>query len=410
MRFFRVGWVAWSMWALSVALIAGSMLLDSLTPPRWLGEDEYTLLDALIVVLSLVYVTVGVLVASRRPENPIGWIFCGTGLIAISFQGFALTYAAYALGVGSGSLPGGEYMAWVSEWVAMPVVALGTVLLWLLFPGGRLPSRRWRIVVWIAVLGSIMLAVGEALAPGLLDVLSIENPLEIGGVVGRFVETLGKFGIFLFLASMLLAALSLIMRLVRARGEERQQLKWFAFAAAMMIGGFSTFYLLSFSARLNEIGWFMGFLGFMLFPVAVGIAILRHHLYDIDIIINRALIYGPLTVTLALVYFGGVASTQLAFRTLTGLQQQPQLAIVASTLAIAALFNPLRRRIQSFIDRLFYREKYDTRRVLEAFSSRLRDETDLDSLNAEITSVVRDTLRPAHVSLWLLPREDRVER
>jgi len=138
-------------------------------------------------------------------------------------------------------------------------------------------------------------------------------------------------------------------------------------------------------------------------PAAVGIAILRHHLYDIDIIINRTLVYGSLTVLLVLVYFGGVTATQTLFRYLTGQEQQPQLAVVVSTLAIAALFTPLRRRIQSFIDRRFYRRKYDARKTLEAFSTKLRDETDLEALNDDLVGVVRETMQPAHVSLWLRP-------
>jgi hypothetical protein len=193
----------------------------------------------------------------------------------------------------------------------------------------------------MAVLGSIMLAVGEALAPGLLDVLSIFNPAGISGATGDFVVTLGKVGLFLFLASMLLAALSLVVRLVRARGEERQQLKWFVFAAAMMIGGFSASYLLSFSSRLNEIGWFLGFLGFMLFPVAVGIAILRYHLYDIDIIINRTLVYGSLTAII-------VGAYALAVGGLGALLQARGNLLVSILVVglVAVLFQPLRARFQ----------------------------------------------------------------
>jgi hypothetical protein len=154
---------------------------------------------------------------------------------------------------------------------------------------------------------------------------------------------------------------------------------------------------------LGESSFVLSMVGLVSLPIAVGIAILRYRLYEIDIIINRTLVYGPLTATLALVYFGGVATAQLVFRALTGQQQQPQLAIVISTLVIAALFNPLRRRIQAFIDRRFYRRKYDARKTLEAFSARLRDETDLDALNGELVGLVRETIQPAHVSLWLRP-------
>lgn len=400
-------WLAWTLWVTSVVLIAFTLLLDFLAPPRFVGEDDSTLLDTLFAVLSVVYVTVGALVASRRPQNPIGWIFCGTGLIVISFQGFALSYATYALGVGYGSLPGGEYMAWVSEWVAAPIAVLATVLLLLLFPDGRLASRGWLIVVAIAVSGSLMLAVGDALAPGPLEVLSVENPLEIGGAVGDFMAAVYGIGLYLAPTSVFLAAISLIIRLIRARGEERQQLMWFAFAAVMMIGGFSVAlvaFLLPFSYWINEIGWFLGFLGFFFFPIAVGIAILRYRLYDIDFIINRALVYGALTVSLAVVYFGGVVGLQRLFSPLTG--GSNQLATVASTLVIAALFSPLRRRIQVVVDRRFYRRKYDAAKTLEAYSAKLRDETNLDALGDDILTVVRDTMQPEHISLWLKPAAD----
>ena len=364
------------------------------------------LLDALFWALSLVYVTVGALVASRRPENPIGWIFCGTGLIANSFQGFAQNYADYALGVGYSSLRGGEYMAWLSDWIGPPNATLATVLLLLLFPGGRLPSRRWWIVVWMAVSGSAMLAVWVALEDGPLGTHpSVVNPVGIGGAVGDLVKTLGRVGLFLALASVFLAAVSLFIRLIRARGEERQQLKWFAFAAAMMIGGFSTAFLPSSSYLLNEIGWFLGFLGFFLFPVAVGIAILRYRLYDIDVIINRTLVYGALTVSLALVYFGSVVGLQRLLSPVVG--EGNQLAVVASTLLIAALFQPLRRRMQSFIDRRFYRQKYDAAKTLEAYAAKLRDASDLDRLEDDLVTVARETVHPAHVSLWLRESEER---
>ncbi len=396
-----VAWVAWSSWALSVAFSAGTWLLNSLNSP-WLATNEETpvLLNTLLWTLSLIYVTVGALVASRRPENPIGWIFCGTGLIAISFQGFALAYAAYALGAGYGSLPGGEYMAWLSEWIAIPTIVPATVLLLLLFPSGRLPSRRWRIVVWMAVSGSVMLGLEDALAQGTLDAFAfVENPVGIGGVAGDVVDTLGRIGVYLTIASVFLAAVYLVVRLVRARGQEHQQLKWFAFAAAMMIGGFSVAFWFSFSYRINEIGWFIGGLGFFFFPVAVGIAILRYRLYDIDIVINRTLVYALLTLSLAATYLGAVVVLQGIFRAASG--QESSLAVLASTLAIAALFNPLRRRIQDFIDRRFYRRKYDAAKTLEAFSARLRDETELEQLNADLLSVVRETMQPEHVSLWL---------
>jgi hypothetical protein len=196
-----------------------------------------------------------------------------------------------------------------------------------------------------------------------------------------------------------------VVRFRRSRGVERQQMKWFAYAIVVLIGGSV---LTGGIADVTGVGWLEGssfllsMIGLMCLPIAVGVAILRYRLYEIDLIINRTLVYGPLTATLALVYFGGVATTQLVFRALTD-QQQPQLAVVASTLVIAALFNPLRRRIQSFIDHRFYRQKYDARKTLEAFSARLRNETNLQALSGELTRVVGETMQPAHVSLWLSP-------
>ena len=211
---------------------------------------------------------------------------------------------------------------------------------------------------------------------------------------------------------MLASALSLVLRYRRSRGEEREQIKWIAFAASVV----GLLYLIAMVASVifPSETWFAAgsplwldlleyaaLLSFTAVPIAVGFAVLRYRLYNIDLLINRTLVYASLTATLALIYFGGVATTQAIFRALTTQEYQPQLAIVVSTLVIAALFNPLRRRIQSFIDRRFYRKKYDAAKTLEAFSAKLRDETDLDALNDDLVRVVQETMQPAHVSLWL---------
>jgi hypothetical protein len=203
----------------------------------------------------------------------------------------------------------------------------------------------------------------------------------------------------------LVSALSLVLRYRRSGGEVRQQIKWVAFAASLM-----GLVYLSHAVRsliLPELApaltQYMVILSVAGVPTAIGFAVLRYRLYDIDVVINRALVYGSLTVTLALVYFGGVTTTQAVLGVLTGQQEQPQLAVVVSTLAIAALFNPLRRRVQSFIDRRFYRKKYDARKTLEAFSARLRDETDLERLGEHLTGAVGEAMQPAYISLWLRP-------
>jgi len=202
------------------------------------------------------------------------------------------------------------------------------------------------------------------------------------------------------------AVLSLFVRLRRAEGVERQQLKWFAYAAAMFASGIV---LIVIPLAVDTPSWYVRAATAVFtaagtaIPIAIGIAILRYRLYEIDLLINRTLVYGALTVLLALIYFGGVTSTQAIFRTLTGQEEQSQLAIVVSTLIIAALFTPLRRRIQGLIDRRFYRRKYDARKTLEEFSATLRDETDLTALSDDLMGVVHGTMQPAHVSLWLRP-------
>jgi len=244
--------------------------------------------------------------------------------------------------------------------------------------------------------------VARAFSPGPLEGFgAIRNPLGIEGL-GGILAPLTRVWEVLGLALVFVAAGSLFLRLRRAREEERQQVKWLVYAAAVLVlAGF-----LNLSIESIGTGWVglvLIMVGFLAIPAAIGVAVLRYRLYDIDIVINRTLVYGSLTAALALVYFGGVAATQAIFRALTGLEEQRQLAIVVSTLVIAALFNPLRRRIQTFIDRRFYRRKYDARKTLEAFSSKLRDETDLEALNDDLVRVVQETMQPAHVSLWLHP-------
>jgi hypothetical protein len=248
----------------------------------------------------------------------------------------------------------------------------------------------------VGTLGMIVLgALAETLhlneAPG----YEIDNPIGIEGL--GYVEDLPVFGVLtgLLFFGIIGAAASVVVRFLRSRGIERQQMKWFVYAVVPMLliptDGFLPGIISSVALSVVLIG----------LPTAIGIAVLRYRLYEIDIIINRTLVYGSLTALLVAVYFGGVAATQAIFRALTGQEQQSQLAVVVSTLAIAALFNPLRRRIQAFIDRRFYRRRYDAGKTLEAFSAKLRDETDLDALNVELVGVVRETMQPEHVSLWL---------
>ena len=403
-------WLAWCLWLLCVSLISFALLFSFLASPTP-ATDTPPAITAFLSALSLAFPTVGALVASRRPENPIGWIFCGTGLL-YGVQAFASGYADYALLERTGSLPGGEFMAWISRWIGVPVLPLAGALLVLLFPNGKLLSRKWQPVVWIAACGSAMLALAAALDPGsLLFQPTFDNPLGFGGDIGKLgssesidaggvVEILVRVGFFFVLVSWLFAVAAMITRMDQARGAERQQLKWFVYTVALVIVGFLAA-LLGFGQ--HSVAWNMGIAAFNFLPIAAGIAILRYRLYDIDVVINRTLVYGVLTAALALVYVGSIVLLQGLFRALTG--ETSQLAVVASTLAIAALFVPLRRRVQAFIDRRFYRRKYDVAETLQAFNVRLRNDVDLDSVADDLVEVVRETMQPAHVTLWLRPPE-----
>ena len=355
------------------------------------------------------FAVVGALLVLRRPTNAIGWIMAAIALM-VSIFGAGQGYATYVMVTRGEPDTLAVFGAWAANCYWFVMLALALIYLPMLFPDGRLLSRRW---VPVAVLAGIATS-GIVLSRALVDTLPVQgvsdreivNPIGIEGL-GR-PEDLPISGVMegLFLVAAVGAVASVVVRFRRSRGVERQQMKWFAYVIVILIGGSVLAGGISDAtgvAWLGNTSFVLSMTGLSCLPIAVGIAILKYRLYGIDVIINRTLVYGSLTAMLALVYFGGVTTTQVFFRTLTGQRELPQLAIVVSTLAIAALFNPLRRGIQSFIDRRFYRSKYDARKTLEAFSARLRDETDLDALNTELVSVVSETMRPAHVSLWLRP-------
>jgi hypothetical protein len=363
----------------------------------------------------LAFPLVGALIASRRPRNPIGWICLAVGILWM-LANLTSGYGIYGLLARPGSVPFPAAIGSLGEWMWVPTLGLFGIYLILLFPDGKPPSRRWRPLAWLSGVVIFLVSVGFALSPGPMDGLpGIPNPFGLEKYPWVADATLGA--ILLLPLCILAAATSLVLRFLRSGGEEREQIKWLAFAASILGLGFSSYAIPGtfwqgdtgganpLWAKLLEDAVTLSFAGI---PVAVGLAILRYRLYDIDVLINRTLVYGALTVLLASVYFGGVTMLQEGFRALTG--QESTLAVVASTLTLAALFNPLRRRIQSFIDRRFYRRKYDAVKTLEAFSAKLRDETDLDALNDDLVSVVRETMQPAHVSLWLRPDPNPKER
>jgi hypothetical protein len=389
--------LAWSLGALSVALTVLSLLLLvlNLSHPD-VHVYDYWLENTLSAVL---FSTVGAIVASRRAENPVGWLFCLLGL-AFSIGHFSSQYAIYAELAQPDLLPAGQALAWISSWILPPIIGL-QVFSFLLFPTGRLPSRSWMWLAWLTVASAVVGTITSAFSFGANAGLGpVRNPLGIEGFSNAYDAVLTLLTVLT-----VPAALSPFARLRRAGEVERQQIKWFAYAAAATVGGLVVAYMIPNSIDtppwFDKAGYAILIATTPTIPVSIGIAILRYRLYDIDRVINRTLVYGGLTVTLALLYFGGVTLTQAAFRALTGSEQQPQLIVVASTLVIAVLFNPLRHRMQEFIDRRFYRNKYDAAKTLEAFSVKLRDETDLGALSNDLVGVVRETMEPSHVSLWL---------
>jgi hypothetical protein len=353
-------------------------------------------------VCAVAFSSVGAVAGSRRPENPIGWLFCAIGIFAAIVL-LSSEYAAYALLAQPNSLPGALAMVWIRAWVWVPYVGL-FVLLFLVFPDGW---PRSRALWWFTSLVLFVIAYGTVLAafsPGPIDAIggAVDNPLGMESLRGVGTNSaVGPVESVLYVLG-IVAAASLFARMRRARGVERQQLKWFAYATVVLVGGAVLDFTISewTGVRwLGEIGFVLTLVGLAGLPIAIGIAVLRYRLYNIDRIINRTLVYGALTATLLALYFGVIVLLQRVFVVLTG--EKSTIAVVASTLLIAALFNPLRRRIQSFIDRSFYRRKYDAAKTLEKFSMKLRDETDLEALRGDLVGVVAETMQPAHVSLWL---------
>jgi hypothetical protein len=380
--------------ATCLVLAVGAVVFYGLSPSvEYASEAGPREIVVGLAIAFVAYATVGALIVSRRPDNRVGWLLL---LVALGFEmeSVADGYAAYTLVAEPGALPGGETAAWLSSWIWVPGLTLTTTLLLLLFPTGRLLSRRWRAVVALAVLAGTMLTLYGALAPEPVDTLEavdVENPYGIVGIDA----VVGAGWILLPLAALCSAA-GLLFRYRRSRGEERLQLKWFVTAAVLLAVALIVGFMSGDAIGGNFI-WLL-VVAVAMIPVAVGIAIFKHGLYEIDLIIRRTLVYGVLSALLAGLYFGIVLALQAVFSSFTG---GSDLAIAISTLAVAALFRPVRSGIQQIVDRRFYRAKYDAERTLEAFSARLRDEIDLDALADELRDVVQETMQPAHVSLWL---------
>jgi hypothetical protein len=383
-------------WALA-GLAVGLHLLAHLFVVLGIGvgtplDDELTLENVGHYVAFFAFPVVGGLVASRRPENAIGWLFIAIG-ISSGITLLCAAYADYAAFADRASLPAGAWVAWVAA--AFDVVFFVAIdVLVLIFPSGRPPSRRWTFVLASLLAGGFLLAVNALLKPGeVFEPLPIENPAGIGGAK-PYLDVVEAVGALLLLPAAVITYLGALWRFWHARGAERQQFKWFALAACFLLISF----LAATVPGTGAVSMAMIGFAFASVPLSVGIAVLRYRLYDIDRVISRTVVYGSLTLILGAAYAGLVLAGQALFSSFAG---GSNLAIAGSTLVVAALFLPLRARLQRFVDRRFYRRRYDAQRTLDAFGSRLREHVELDGLRTDLEGVVAETMQPTHVSLWL---------
>ena len=388
----RWTWVAWSMLAIFVPGMGVGIALMVVN-----GEFQQDPAGHGSLLLAFAaFMVVGAVVVAQRPGNRVGWVFSAIGLLAGTGV-LAWQYAEYAYTTGGGSLPGAILCAWYTGWWWYPVTGLASVFTLLLFPTGRVLSPRWRPVALLAAAALLALIVMSAFQPTLGPVggTEIRNPIGLAAIPDPDTSTLSDVLVGLFVVCTGAATLSLVLRYRRSQGVERQQLKWFTYGGALLFIG------LVFGDLLPDIPGSELLSGgaTVLLPVAAGIAILRYRLYDIDRLINRTLVYGLLTAVLAAVYAGAVLVLGQVFGGVG--RDPPSWAVAGATLAVAALFQPARRRIQAAVDRRFNRRKYDTAKTVEAFSARLRDQVDLDTLSAELLAVVDQTMQPTAASLWL---------
>ncbi len=396
----RLAWVAFAVFA--VVYAAGLVL-----GVRNLGVDRPGIetIDPLVLTY-LVFALVGAPVAARDPRNPVGWLLLG---VAHSWAWFLLLseYGVHGLVSHPGSLPAPELALAINTVTWVPAVGLMGTFLLLLFPDGHLPSRRWRPVAWASGVALVLLVPTGILSPGGLDdagMPDVENPWGVPALAG-VVDGVGYGAVVLLLASVLASAASEVVRFRRSRGLERLQLKWLAAGSGLTAISYVSLMVLSITGWLDEV-WLdrLGVLAlgsFALIPLSIGYAMLRHRLYGIDVIIRTALVYGAMTAALTVVYVSGVLVTGVLVRAVGG--RADGLSVAVSTLAVAGLFGPLRRRLQTLVDKRFYRSRYDARGTLDAFAGTVRHELDVAALQSELVAVVDTALRPTSLSVWLRP-------
>jgi hypothetical protein len=381
----RWTWVAWGLLALGLLGNAAGVALSVAS-----GRLGWHAGEALLWAVFPVFLVVGCLILARRPGNVIGWIFTAVGLLTAA-AGLAEPYATYAY-AHPGSLPVPLVAAWVNTWIWSPTILLMVVFPLLLFPTGRSLSPRWRPVTWLAVGLTAAYTGAGALAPALQlpTGRTVANPIGVAGIdLDR--GLLGAVLSGLLLLVLTAAILALVVRFRRSRGIERQQLKWFTYAGALVL----------LAPLSNALIGNVSYVLVLALPVAVGVAVLRYRLYDIDRLINRTLVYGLLTALLGGVYAGTVLVLGQVFGGVG--RDPPSWAVASATLAVAALFQPARRRIQAVVDRRFNRRKYNAAKTIQAFATRLRDQVDLDTLSSELLAVVDQTMQPTRIVLWLRP-------
>jgi signal transduction histidine kinase len=423
--------LAWSLWVACVALLALSLLLDFLlrddifshasigTRITHISQVRSLILAVFTGLVSLVNPTIGALIVSRLPRNPIGWILCGVGLL-YQLRHFTLAYADYALATDLG-LPWGESLAWFSTWIGFAGLILAGIFLMLLFPDGRLLSRRWRIVAWAAILGATLAALADGFYPGLLATHGYaENPLEAMGFFGSRLTAYGSLAASKLLASALLlistlaALFSLAVRLHRARGDERQQIKWFMYAAApaatclsvflveVMISNYSTDLMFRTQEMMSTVyegfatSYYVPAVALLVLPIFTYIAILRYHLYDIDILINRTLVYGALTACVIGVYVLAVGALSILFEA----QGKPGVSLLATVVA-ALLIQPLRGRLQRSINRLMYGERDDPSAVTSRLGRRLEATLAPEAVLPIVVETIAEALKLPYAAILL---------